>query len=110
MGEIIEVIKTPTVIDVITNNTVVEVAEGETTVIEVDKGLKGDPGTSAAFYYLHVQTVPSSGWLINHNLGSIPSVSVIIGDEEVDADVHHPDENSTYIEFPSPYTGKAVFS
>lgn len=73
-------------------------------------GPPGPPGASSAFYYEHIQASPSGSWTIQHNLGKIPNISVIIDDETCGVPVRHIDENVAYISLSSPKTGKAVCS
>lgn len=54
------------------------------------------------------QDAPSARWVITHTLGHLPSVTVIVDGEEVDADPDYPDINTVIITFASPQTGTAV--
>lgn len=91
-------------------DTIVDI-QNPATIITVQTGPKGDPGTSAAaFYYLHTQTISSAGWYINHNLGKIPNATILINDEAVSVPIHHIDENNIYIEFVTPQQGRAILS
>ena len=66
--------------------------------------------TIGSFYHLHDQLLPSSEWVVAHNLGALPNVAVIIGDELVDTDVEYVDVDTVRVAFPTPQTGKVVFS
>ena len=57
--------------------------------------------------YVYTQTTPDTPWTITHHLGYNPSVTVIIGGEEVDADVTHPDLNTVLVTFAEPQSGTA---
>lgn len=83
-------------------------AVGAVVAIPGPPGQTGPPG--AGFYYLHTQAVASAGWMIVHNLGLRPNVSVLIGEETVGVPVTHIDVNTAYISFSAPQTGKAVLS
>lgn len=55
------------------------------------------------------QTTPTTQWVIVHNLGRIPVITVVVGNEEVEADITHSlDENTTFVGFGSAQLGKAV--
>lgn len=73
------------------------------------RGLPGAPGGSRVE---HVQSSPSSIWVVNHDLGYEPHTTVIIAGEDVSlgADVFHSDPNNLTIVFSEPLTGKAVLS
>lgn len=61
--------------------------------------------------YLHVQSVASDEWVINHNLNKYPSVSVLdSANNEVIGDVEHIDKNNLKIKFASGFTGKATLN
>lgn len=62
-------------------------------------------GDAAAFVF--TQEIPQNTWTIMHNLGYDPSVSVIVGGEEVDADVDFPTNNEVVVTFNSPEAGMA---
>jgi len=56
----------------------------------------------------HQQQAPSDEWVINHNLGFIPSVELFNGSgQEIDADVTHPSIYQTIIYFTTPVSGFA---
>lgn len=83
------------------------VANGERTSIEVI-GESTDPDLEGIVFE---QAAASTSWTINHGLGYIPVVTVVIANEVVDADVLHPVEGSTtVINFGNPQSGKAVLS
>ena len=69
----------------------------------------GGGGGSGSITY----TFPSASttWTINHNLGYDPSVTVIIGIDQVQADVtHNPNHMTSYVNLGSPFSGKVVLS
>lgn len=76
--------------------------------IAVIIGPPGAAGRDAArFDYL--QNVPSSTWLVVHNLGAFPSVTLLEpGGEEFLANVNHLDANVLEVLFTFPTTGRAV--
>lgn len=65
---------------------------------------------SPGLYYEHVQNTPSSTWIVNHNFGKYPVVSVLTpGGLEVDAEIANLSLNTTEIRFASLQTGSAIF-
>jgi len=88
-----------------------------TSVISVDRGgpqgppgPPGPPGVGGGSY-LHEQTVASTSWLINHDLGFRPNVDVFdeTGRRIRAAVIHHTD-NQTELQFLSVRTGEAHLS
>lgn len=74
-------------------------------------GPQGVPGGFGVAYFEHVQSTPASEWVIVHGMARLPVVSIIIDGVEVDASVvEHIDNNTVRVEFPTPQSGKAVFS
>lgn len=55
----------------------------------------------------YVQAIPSSVWTIQHTLGYEPNVSIIVGGEEVDAEVDYPNISVVVITFGIPVAGTA---
>jgi hypothetical protein len=67
--------------------------------------------TSKGLYYFHNQPSASSAWVINHNLGSRPNVSVFsVGGVEVFAEVLQASVNQSQILFNNPFSGYAICS
>lgn len=64
-------------------------------------------GTGDAAAFVFTQTIPAATWTILHNLGYEPSVSVIVGGEEVEADVEFPNNNLVVVSFNFPEMGIA---
>jgi len=61
--------------------------------------------------YVHDQTQASAAWLIQHNLGKLPSVSVVdSAGNIVVGDVRYLDINSILISFIAPFCGKAYLN
>lgn len=68
------------------------------------------PEALTTLRYVHQQTVASTVWIVNHNMGFYPTVHVFSpGQVEVEADVRHMDTNQTQIFFAAPYAGFATF-
>lgn len=79
----------------------------------INAGPQGPPGGGggSSAYYKHDQDVPATLWTVNHNLGVRTNVAVYDStNEEVDADIHYIDDNTTTITFAYAITGCAVFS
>lgn len=53
------------------------------------------------------QDTPSSVWTIHHTLGFKPDVTIIVGGEEVEADVDYPNSATVVITFNTPQSGIA---
>lgn len=61
--------------------------------------------------YVHDQQVASATWVITHNMGKRPSVTIVdTADEEVIADVKYNSNNQLTISFYSPNSGKAYLN
>jgi hypothetical protein len=61
-------------------------------------------------FYEHTQSVAALQWNIVHNMSKYPSVSIVINNEEVEADITYIDANNIRLDFSSAYTGKAYLS
>jgi hypothetical protein len=61
--------------------------------------------------YIYVQSVPSTTWNINHNLGKFPSVSVVnINNVLLYGEVTYIDSNNLTIAFSAGFSGKAYMN
>lgn len=69
-------------------------------------GIRG-PAASGTAAYTHTQSIPSSAWVVVHNLGGRPHVYIVINNEQVEARVTYPNNNSALVEFAVAQTGKA---
>lgn len=61
------------------------------------------PGT-----YVHDQGVAASVWTVEHHFGAPPSVTVLVAGQVTEADVTHPDPETTVIDFGAPTVGVAL--
>lgn len=68
----------------------------------------GPPGPTPGAVFEHPQPSPSAEWIVNHNLGTRPSVTVLSpGGVEVGASVVHQSANQLRIYFAQPQSGSA---
>ena len=74
------------------------------------QGPAGPPGASGGSY-THTQALAATLWIVNHNLGFRPALSVLgVGGGQVWAQVIHTSANQAYVYFDSPAIGSAVCS
>lgn len=67
-------------------------------------------GGGGASSFTHSQPAPLASWVINHNLGRDPSVSVLtLGGSQIWPEIIHVSENQTQIAFSAPTAGSAYF-
>jgi hypothetical protein len=57
--------------------------------------------------YIHTQAAPALTWTIDHHLGVEPTVNIIIGTENVETHIDHPDTQQTVLTFSQPVAGVA---
>ncbi len=81
-------------------------------VLEGQPGPAGPPGPPGAgfTYFTYVQSTPSSSWLIPHNLGRNPSVTIVVAGQMILTDVEYPDLNNVLVIWPAPTLGSAYLS
>lgn len=61
--------------------------------------------------YVHYQDEPSTHWVINHNLGKFPSVTVVTSAGDlVQTDYTYIDQNTIEIYFTSAFGGRAYIN
>jgi len=74
-------------------------------VVTGGRGLPGRPGLNGEGF-VHTQSSPSTEWIVNHNLGFRPGVTVLSpGGIEVDAAVAHVTTNQLRVTFTASQTG-----
>lgn len=101
-------------IDVSSPTQRLEVNPGTQRVVVINAGPQGPPGVSGggAGHFEYNQVVPASSWVINHNLGFRPNITVeeeATGHEILCAEIHH----SAYqveLQFNTPRAGTAHLS
>ena len=58
--------------------------------------------------YIHVQSLPATSWIVNHNLGKFPAIKIIdSAGTEVVGGIVHIDTNQAVLSFLAPFTGTA---
>lgn len=68
-------------------------------------------GTGGDLNYVHTQREPESNWLVKHNLGKFPSVTVVDSAENiVIGDVQYIDNMTVLLTFEAAFSGKAYFN
>ena len=61
--------------------------------------------------YVHTQSTASSTWVIPHNKGFFPSVTLVDGSNNViNTDIEYQNDNEVVITFSSPVEGKAYLN
>lgn len=71
-------------------------------------GTRGPTGAAGDGAFTYTQSSPAATWTITNTLGRYPSaVTVVVGDEIVDADIETPDTSTIVITFASPQSGRA---
>lgn len=61
------------------------------------------PGT-----YVHDQGVAATVWTVEHHFGAPPAVTILVAGQVAEADVTHPDFETTVIDFGAPTVGVAI--
>lgn len=73
-----------------------------------ETGQQGARGPAGDGGFTHNQSSPAATWPIVNTLGRYPSaVTVVVGDEVVDADIETPDVNTITVTFALPQSGRA---
>lgn len=78
------------------------------------QGVQGAPGPAGADgdrHHTHAQAIPSDTWVITHNLGKYPSVSVVDSSGgEVEGEVSHTNPNQLTVFFSAGFSGSAYLN
>jgi hypothetical protein len=88
-------------------------AQSGSTILKVDQEATavGVSAVKTDAHYTHTQSVPSSEWTIQHNLGKRSSVTVVDStDAVVFGDINYVDSNNVTITFNGAFSGKAYFN
>jgi hypothetical protein len=94
----------------VTSFPVIELTEEKIGVVEVQvpglRGKRGDDGVAVA--YIHQQATPSAEWIINHNLGVKPHITLLsVGGAEIEGSIIHISVNQARALFAVTVTGSA---
>jgi hypothetical protein len=74
-------------------------------------GPAGRDGSGGDTHYAHDQSVASASWVITHNLGKYPSVTITdSAGDEVEGEVRYNGVNSLTVKFSAPFAGKAYLN
>jgi len=95
------------------NNTITSVSISGTTTktIYLNQRDGGNVNVSYTDTYVHVQGLPSSSWVVTHNMNKYPSVTVIdSASNEVEGEVTYNSLNSVTITFSGSFSGTAYFN
>lgn len=91
---------------------VVTIQEDKVTIVEVnERGLQGEKGESGGELsrYVHVQTSPSTEWVVNHNLNrDVTAILRTTGGIEFEAEIIHTNNNQLKVYTAFPLAGKAI--
>jgi hypothetical protein len=99
-----EIVDVTTVQEVVTANVIEEIVD-----VTVSDGVTIYEGQDKQ--YEHIQSPASATWTVAHNLGKVPSVTVIDSTgRQVFGGVQHTDTNNTILTFSAPFSGKAYFN
>lgn len=88
-------------------------AQSGSTILKIDQEATavGISAVKTDAHYTHTQSVPSSEWSIQHNLGKRSSITVVDStDSVVFGDVNYIDSNNVTITFNGAFSGKAYFN
>lgn len=71
----------------------------------------GSGGTGGDLSYIHAQSVPEATWVVTHNLGKFPSVTVVdSAGSVVIGDITYTDNTALTIYFSSGFAGTAYLN
>lgn len=112
----VEIITNPVTVDVDNDSKVSVNVTEQKAVIEIGvtgpQGPKGDTGSiSEDIAYVHIQSIPSSTWTINHSLTFYPNVTVIdSAGSMVEGSVDYQSATTIVVNFSGAFSGKAYLS
>lgn len=116
---IVQVSESPTKINVVENNIKVNVTNKQLKVelgTSGPQGIQGAQGPSGSVSYGQLGTVfdqasASTTWLINHNLGFYPSITVVdSAGTVVEGNYSYPNATTIIANFSNAFSGKAYLS
>lgn len=109
----LQVIENPIKLEILSGNEVqiLEVGIPGPPGLKGDKGDKGDSGAPGGLGYTHNQAVPNTIWLINHNLGRFPSVTIVdSASAQVFGDTIYISDSVIRLEFSAAFSGTAYLN
>jgi hypothetical protein len=73
------------------------------------QGPPGPPGPPGGAFFVHVQNSPSATWIINHNLGRRPGVSLLtLNGDEFEGQIRHVSSNQAQALLATAMAGQAL--
>lgn len=109
----------PVTVTRVSDGTVVSRTVQDVAVSRQVTGLQGPPGPvgetgpsgAAAASYRHIQSGVSASWVIVHNLGAYPNVTVVdSGGTVVEGDIAYDSDSQVTLTFSSAFSGTAYLS
>ena len=93
-------------IEIVENSNRITVQPSGNSIVVAAVGQQGANGTAVAFIF--TQSVAASTWIINHNLGFKPTVSLYTqGNHEMEGDILHTSDNQVMVYFAAAIAGFA---
>lgn len=90
------------------NDPVVSITRGDPIITLKRDGAPGPAGQGIAVTYTHTQVQTAGEWLINHQLGRYPSVTIVdSAGTVVLGSIDYIDANTIRVSFNFPFSGKA---
>jgi hypothetical protein len=111
--QVVEVNAVAPVIEIFTTPVILETTTTPSQIVEVvTEGPQGPPGDGGGdINFVYSQNTPQSQWVIVHNLGKFPSVSVVDSAQtHVEGDVQYDSVNQLTLSFASGFSGKAILN
>lgn len=109
----VEIIENPVQVTVENTNVDVDVVEQ---IVVLELGITGPQGPMGEIQpetlgYVHIQSVPSTTWTINHNMIFVPNITVVDSSGTViEGSYDYPNSTTVVLSFSSPFSGKAYLS
>ena len=78
-------------------------------VVAARQGMASLNANLSRYRYTHTQSIPSSAWVVNHNMGAMPQVQVLSpGGSPMLAEFVHTSANQVMVYFDQPTTGQVL--
>lgn len=76
-----------------------------------EPGPPGPPGSGGDLSFAHTQSTASDTWVITHNLGKYPAVTVVdSANDECEGNVNHVSTSQLVITFSAAFSGRAFLN